>query len=576
MLIRFQELELSNFLSYGKSPTIIDLDKSPNTVLIGDSGSGKSAIPHAISFCLFDDTLRGIQKAQLVNSENKKSCYVQVKFQIGSDEYAVKRRIKPNKLNIQKNGEDIGVDFKVADLQKHLEQDILKLDKKTFYQVVSLTEVNFTPFMQLPAKDRRAFIEKILGIEIFSIMNTILKTKIKETSFQISELDSQVENLEEKIDIHKSYIKKAKKDNKSKVQEIIKTYKKVQSQKKNLLPSIDELKEKVLESRGLKKQKLLAAQKVTEINNELNSLECDLEDLKLSQERILKDTICIECGQPIPKSSIQEKISKSNNKIESIKKKIKTLEKEFKTADKKFQSYKNVDSELEESESLLFEKVTEFKRLKDRMNLLESEKKKLSSNKTKDIGEIQSKINELRSSIRKSQKELSSLHSKSEIQKICLNMLKDGGIKSEIIRNYVPKINSFMNKYLSEMELDVSFKLNEEFDERIDTRGKESYSYNNFSAGQKQKIDLALLFTWRSIAKSLNSVNTNLLFLDEVVDSHLNSEATEPLIDMFQGDLFKGTNVFVISHKREIANKFHKVINLKLENGFTQISYGAS
>lgn len=573
MFIEFQELELSNFLSYGKSPTIINLNTHPTTLLLGESGSGKSSIPNALSFCLFDDTFRGVQKAQLINSDNGKNCYVKTKFRIGSDKYEIKRGIKPNVLEVTKNGNALGRDSKVNDLQSHIEQNILKFDKKTFNQIVSLAEVNFVPFMLLPAKDRRTFVEKVLGVEIFSVMNALLKVRAKETADSCDSMELKTRNIEEKVNIHQEYIEKAKKENKEKLEEHKSEIKTLEDKKKKIESKVQELKENELQPLLSQLEKFQEIQdQLAEVELKLKKIEITTNNEKKKRKNIEEGDTCLSCGQKLPKEKIQTQLQEIDEKLETLQQQTEKGEKVKQELEKKKSKFKLDNEKLEEVKDKINEGEIKIRQCVDQIKFHQKEMQKYESGKATNVKEILTEIKQLEEEKENIQEQLSELYKQKEINQVALQLLKDDGIKAEIIRSYIPKINLYVNRFLENMGYDVSFHLNHEFEEQIRTRGKESFSYNSFSAGQRQRIDLALLFTWRAIAKSRNSVSTNLLFLDEVVDSHLNVESTESVIDMFQGELFKGINVFVISHKRDIATKFRKVINFELRNGFTQVS----
>ncbi len=572
MYIHFEEIEIKNFLSYGVSPTLIRLDSHSTTLLLGASGSGKSSIPNALSFVLFDDTLRGVQKHQLVNSSNAKNCWVKVSFKIGSDSYSIKRGIKPNILEVSKNGNILNKDAKVTDLQEYIETHILKFDKKTFNQIVSLAEVNFVPFMMLTAKDRRAFIEKVLGVEIFSVMNNLLKIESRDNAEAIRNIDNEIANTSEKVSIHQNYIEKAKKDNKAKREEH-----NSEAEKANVLclkykASIKLLEEKLKPFLSINNERRNVNNEITNTKIKVSQVESSIINENKRRNAILNNDTCPTCEQKFPKKQTEAKITEIDKKIEQLETTKSKVCAKLEELEKKLERYENNDSEIAEIEEQISVEATKEQKYSETAKIHLKEAAKYSVNNADNIKQIIKEIEELENKKTELQADLIERHELKSVHDIALQILKDDGIKSEIVRSYIPKINLLVNRFLESMGYNLLFSIDHEFNEQIKTNGKESYTYCSFSAGQRQRIDLALLLTWRSVAKSRNSVNTNLLFLDEVVDSHLNASTAESIIDIFNGESFKGSNVFVISHKEDISQKFNRVLNFELENGFTHIS----
>ena len=573
MYIEFEELEISNFLSYGKTPTVIPLNTHPTSLLNGESGAGKSAIPNGLSFCLFDDTFRSIKKSQLINSENGKACLVQTKFRIGSDKYIIRRGIKPNILEVIKNGHQLNKDAKVSDLQSHIENNILRFDKRVFHQIVSLAEVNFIPFMVLEAKDRRSFVEKVLGAEIFSVMNSILKIQVKELEGKMEQLQHQSRSTQDKIEIHKKYVEKVKEENKEKAKELESEITDQKTLKIEALKEIEEIKENELKPlQGKNKEVAALEEKLEDTTSKIAKLETTLSQAKKRISFLEDNDVCPTCEREFSKEA-------KDKELKELKAKQSTCETNLEKGRQLRDSTKTEIQEINQRNreiTKIIEKINgeEFKvkQCDNQIASLTKQLEKLKGSKAENLQEMLQEIKDLEKEDGKVQEEIEELTHTREVQNVSLQFLRDDGIKAEIIRKYIPKINLYVNKFLESMGFDILFHLNHEFDEEVRSRGREGFSYNSFSAGQRQRIDLALLFTWRAIAKLRNSVSTNLLFLDEVLDSHLNVEATEAVVDMFQSDLFKGTNVFVISHKKDIAGKFSRIMNFEMKNGFTRVS----
>ncbi len=572
MFIEFTAIRLQNLLSYGKTPTEIILNSSPTTLFLGENGSGKSSIPNILSFVLFKDTFRGIQEHQLVNSENAKNAMGEVDFRIGSDKYTIRRGLKPSKLEVIKNGNALSQDSGVQHLQSKIENEILQMDKKTFSQIVSLAEVNFTPFLQLPAGARRLFVEKALGLEIFSTMNSILKVRVKDTQTLCDSLQSQINTIDEKVQIHRQYIEKAKQENKEKVAELREQIKDLQDKKQIYITELESTQAQLEPFMEEASQFQELNQKALQVKVKLAKVETTLRNEEARKHSIKSESICPTCEQPLPKKVVQSKIAQIDANIAALTEELKKGNKIRESVEKEISEFQNNDEEITRLRAIELEQNVNLRSCADQIKMLEKEIPKYSVSKSANIKDILNEISELEQNKEKLEQQLSELWNNREIQDVSLQLLKDDGVKAEIIRKYIPKINQYINGYLEEMNFNTGFYLNHEFEEEIRARGKEIFSYNSFSAGQRQRIDLALLFTWRALAKSRNSVNTNLLFMDEVLDSHLNLQSAEMVSDCLSGPLFKGTNVFVISQKPDLAPKFHRIVNFELVNGYTRVT----
>lgn len=573
MFIEYKAVRLSNFLSYGKTPTEIILNAAPRTLLLGDFGSGKSAIPNAIDFCLFDDSFRNVQKAQVVNSINGKNCVVEVDFRIGADEYTVRRGVKPNIFDIIKNGNPLPKDSNSRNFQKELETNILRHNQKVHSQIVSIGEFNFVGFMRLPAAERRAFVEKALSLEIFSLMNVVLKTRIKETQEIVNSLNSEVSSLENEILIHEQYIQKARQENKEKLKELDAEIKGFEAEIKKHQEAKTKIEAELIPLVELKEQVAAYDSQINDIDFKIKQLDITVQREERKKTTLQEDHVCPTCNRELPKDpeAIAEQIKAIDDTLGNL---ARQREKGTSKRSELVQARDDLgydESLIEEIQGRITQETMQIRGLKDKITFRENEKPKYSAQAT-NVKEIEKEIKTITKQVDGKKAELAVLVRKRNVQDVSLSLLKDDGVKAEIIRNYMPKVNLYMNKFLQNMGMDVAFHLNEEFEETITTKGKESYTYYSFSSGQRQIIDLALLLTWRSVAKSRNSVNSNLLFIDEIMDSHLNDEAAENVADMFGSDLFKGNNIFIISHKRELASKFPNTINFQMVDGFTQVS----
>ena len=566
-MIIFETIRWKNFLSTGNHFTEVKLNESPSTLIVGANGAGKSTILDALCFCLFNKPFRKINKPQLVNSINEKDCLVEVNFSIGSTSWKVCRGIKPAVFEIYRDGNLLDQAAATTDQQKWLEQTVLKLNYKSFTQVVILGSSTFVPFMQLPAAHRREVIEDLLDIQIFTHMNVILKDRIKITKEDLKDCEYQLSLAEQKFTMQKDHIDNLKQVSdehveklKVKIQSNLDRIQEIQTEMFDLDISIVELEPKVKEL--TKKQKTLDKLKELKVKITQN------QD-KLSREYNFFDDndSCPTCKQSIStewkssrKLELQEKQNEYSSGIEEIEVKLNAILEEVNTIQ---ELSKKLLNDRHEVNSLLKEE----QRLALESNQLTSEIMKEQPDLDREI----QKLGQYEEEHIKWESELSQINKNLNSFKVIANLLKDGGIKSKVISKYIPTINNRINSYLQEMDFYVNFTLDEEFNEIIKSRYRDEFSYASFSEGEKQKIDLALLFTWRSIAKMKNSTNTNLLLLDEVFDSSLDSQATDELMKILR-TLGSETNLFVISHKGEVLiDKFERTIKFEKVQDFSKM-----
>ncbi len=563
-MITFKSVRYKNFLSTGNVFTEIKLNENATTLIVGENGAGKSTFLDAITFSLFGKPFRNINKPQLVNSINEKDCIVEVEFAIASKQYKIIRGIKPNVFEIYIDGELLNQDAKSKDYQEQLEKLILKMNYKSFTQIVILGSTNFTPFMQLSASDRRAVIEDLLDIQIFSSMNVIVKNKLHTLKDEAAQLKIQIDNTRDKIELHKKHLDELKKNTK----EIVDAKK--QEVKENTASLSD------LETEATTKEteidnlllKVEDEDTTTKKFNKLNQLEAKIEGNIQKLEKDIEfysvNSTCPTCDQAI--NNKEEKVHTCNSKITELNEGLNKLKEESDAVLHRINTIKTTQKELKTFEQDLVRINTSRKQVRNYIAKLEKEIAEIES-KPAMSDEFKAQSKELLNALQSFNEKRKEVSEQTQNYDIVAQLLKDGGIKSKIIKQYVPVINKLVNKYLAAMDFFVNFNIDEEFKETIKSRHRDDFSYENFSEGEKKRIDLALLFTWRSVAKLKNSVNTNLLIFDEVFDGSLDINGTEEfmkLIYMFA----ENTNIFVITHKTDqMVDKFKHTIRFgKVKN----------
>ena len=570
-MIIFQKVRWKNFLSTGNSFTEIDFQRSPNTLIIGNNGAGKSTILDALCFGLFGKPFRKINKPQLLNSINNQAAVVEVEFVIGKKNYKVVRGIKPNVFEVWSNGVMVDQNAASKDYQEHLEKFILKLNFKSFTQVVILGSASFVPFMQLTPADRRAIIEDLLDIGIFSSMNGVVKERMSEIKEQTTANKYQMELAAEKIKFQKQNIEEHKTRSDTEIEKKKKEVNNSIDQNFTLQKDIDLIQKHIDVLQSKIQDKLSIEKKSTKLIQLESKLESRLKKLDKEYKFYEENHDCPTCKQSIADTfrhsqlsgidktkgeigvgiaDIETKIQEANNRIEEIQKIVKHIQEH--------------NNEIVKHNSTISAVHIYINKLQKEIEALSTLRESIESENDK-LKELQQELGEL---INK-QKEISE---QKQYYEYAGSLLKDTGIKTKIIRQYLPIMNKLINKYLTAMDFFVNFNINESFEETIKSRHRDEFSYANFSEGEKMRIDLALLFTWRQIAKLKNSTNTNLLILDEVCDSSLDGVGTDEFLKLIH-DVGSDTNVFVISHKGDqLFDKFRSVIRFEKKNNFSQIA----
>jgi DNA repair exonuclease SbcCD ATPase subunit len=567
-MIKFTKLRFKNFGSFGNNFTEIDFGKKGNYLVSGKNGDGKSfAFLDAITFGLFGVPFRNINIPQLVNSINKKNCVVEVEFDIGMTKYLVRRGLSPKIFEIHKDGKLIEQAAKTKEYQEYLEKSILKMGYKSFTQVVILGKSSFVPFMQLSAADRREVIENVLDIGIFSSMNLVLKGKISQQKEFIKQKKTDLSTIQGKVDVldkNKQDLEKKKQDIESKLQNRLKEIDLLILENNTITEQLEtelEAKEAVLAT--------FAETKLTSLLELRSSLKANLEALTEDVDFYEKNKVCPACKQDITDGHRTEICSTKNakkNEIDSAIEKINTMVQEQKAIET---SKRNVEKEISTIKNDLRQLKQTITNLEDQKKIYEKEAK---IDLVDTIEKITNDISLLKKEAKACQRSLDTLYIENEDLEILSGLLKDSGIKTKIIRHYLPLMNQIVNKYLSNMNFFVHFYLDDEFKETIKSRHRDDFSYMSFSEGEKLRIDLALLLAWREVAKQKNSVSCNLLILDEVFDSSLDSVGTDELMKILN-ILGKETNVIVISHKTDqLTDKFKYIYTLEKKNNFSKIS----
>lgn len=571
-MIRFKSVRWKNFLSTGNNETVIQLDRSPSTLVVGQNGAGKSTMLDALSFGLFGKPHRSINKNQLVNSVNKKGAIVEVEFSVGSHDFKIRRGISPGKFEIWQNGNMINQASNARDYQRYLEQNILKLNHKSFHQIVVLGSSSFIPFMQLNAGHRREVIEDLLDINIFSKMNNILKDKLGKLKEEIKDANYNLEIIKEKIGLQRKYIRDITEINEGQIEskeaeiaEYEEDIKNLQSTSKeatdfvtaNLKQSEDELKKL-----NDKKQALLNYKHQFE-----QQVKTTVKDAKFYED----NTECPTCSQDIGEELRTSKIDEAKGKAIKLKEALDDVSSESATLGSDLERAHELAKEIRERQQDIHANNISIDRLQKQITNIRKDINKLTGSEG-DLGQANSKLQELfteRDSLGENKLRLMEDKSYSDA---AAEMLKDTGIKTKVIKQYLPVMNKLVNQYLQVLDFFVSFNLDENFNEVIKSRHRDAFNYASFSEGEKQRIDLSLLFTWRQIAKMKNSTSTNLLILDETFDSSLDHDGIDNLMKIL-GTLEDDSNVFVISHKGDLLDgKFRSKIEFIKERNFSKVA----
>ncbi|WLW38006.1 recombination-related endonuclease [Synechococcus phage S-8S56] len=568
-MIRFKTIRWKNFLSTGNQWTELNFEKNDTTLIIGTNGSGKSTLLDALTFSLFNKPFRKINKPQLINSTNEKDCRVEIHFEVGTREFKVVRGIKPAIFEIWADGKMMNQDAAAADQQKYLENNILKLNYKSFTQIVILGSAGFTPFMQLSAQNRREVIEDLLDIRIFSSMNSIIKDKIRQNREDVKLLSLKKDNLSDKVDMQKGFIDHLEMEAN---QEIIKKTLKVDELKVNITQIEDHTKTltRVENGQRSKMEELsFDKSKIKKLGGLRGKITQKVSTLTKELEFFESNTVCPTCTQSIEDEFRLNKIADAQSKETELTQGLNDLETAIKQEEERESQWIALSKEVSQLSHDISQNNTRISGIQQQIGDLGNEIQTITSQLQNRNSEHE-KLTSLQEQLNTVYDELVKKKEDNQYKDFVYSLLRDGGVKSKIIKKYLPLINKQVNKYLQMMDFYINFTLDEEFNEKVQSPIHEDFSYASFSEGEKMRIDLALLFTWREVAAFKNSTNTNLLIMDEVFDSSLDGFGTYEFLKIIRY-VIKGANTFIISHKDGLQDKFDNVIQFEKVKGFSRM-----
>ena len=569
-MITFEKIRWKNFLSTGNHYTNIQFNNHATTLIVGTNGAGKSTVLDALTFSLFGKPFRKINKGQLINSSNEKDCKVEVDFSIGDIEWKVVRGIKPNTFEIWKDGNCLDQFSNANDQQKWLEQNVLKMNYKSFTQIVILGSTNFVPFMQLTATHRREVIEDLLDIKIFSSMNNLIRDKIKLVRDEIRTLDLKKESLNDKVEMQTNWIKELESQSKGRIEDNQKKITTLFSESDNYLSVNEQLENDVSDLTKQQEEVTGATEKLRELGNLKGKISNKVATITKEHKFFTKNTVCPTCTQTINEDFRINKINDAQTKAKELQSGYKELEQAIKEEEEREHHFTTLSKEITNLTHGISKNNTRISGCQRQIRDLESEIQTLTDQLANRNTEHE-KLESFQIKLAETYEALASEKETIQYHNFHYGLLKDGGVKSKIIKKYLPLINQQVNRYLQMMDFYINFTLDEEFNETIQSPIHDNFSYCSFSEGEKMRIDLALLFTWREVARFKNSVNTNLLIMDEVFDSSLDGFGTEEFLKIIRF-VIKDANVFVISHKTGMDDRFDSVLRFEKVKGFSRLA----
>jgi len=569
-MIIFQNIRWKNFLSTGNQYTDINLDKHSTTLIVGTNGSGKSTILDALTFSLFNKPFRKISKSQLINTVNEKDCRVEVEFSIAETQWKVVRAIKPNLFEIHRNGICMDQFASVNDQQKWLEQNVIKMNYKSFTQIVILGSSNFVPFMQLTATNRREVIEDLLDIKIFSSMNNLLKDKIRGIKEEVRTLDLKRESLNDKVKMQTEFIEQIEKRGNDDIEDKKKKSRELGDEICVLMLKNEHSEDQVYGLTQEQEKVTGATEKLRKMGTIKGTLSNKVSNITKKTKFFEENTVCPTCKQDIEEEFRLNNISDAQDKIKELQSGYKELEEAIKEEEEREHHFIKLSKEITNLTHGISKNNTRISGCQRQQQDLESEVQELTKQLANRNTEHE-KLETFKENLEETYKKLSTQKDTINYHDFSYSLLKDTGVKSKIIKKYLPLINQQVNRYLQMMDFYINFTLDEEFNETVQSPIHDNFSYASFSEGEKMRIDLALLFTWREVARYKNSVNTNLLIMDEVFDSSLDGYGTEEFLKIIRF-VVKDANVFVISHKAGMDDRFDSVLRYEKIKGFSRLA----
>ena len=568
-MILFEKVRWKNFLSTGNQNTEINLTKHPTNLIIGTNGAGKSTLLDALTFALFGKPFRKINKPQLINSVNEKDCIVEVEFSIGNTDWKVIRGIKPNIFEIHKDGSILNQSSAALDQQKWLEQNVLKMNYKSFTQIVILGSSTFVPFMQLTATNRREVIEDLLDIRIFSSMNNLIKDKIRGLREEIKVLDLKKESLNDKVRMQKNFIEELELRGKENIKSKETKIQNILVEENDLMNDNGIIEEDVFKLNKEVEYVTGATSKLRKLGNLKGKISNKVATITKEHKFFTENTVCPTCTQSIEEDFRINKINDAQTKAKELQSGYKELEVAIKEEEERERQFTALSKEITSLTHGISQNNIKINGCQRQIRDLESEIQRVTE-QLADRNIEDEKLANFQDSLQTTYDDLSTKKDTINYYDFSYSLLKDGGVKSKIIKKYLPLINQQVNRYLQLMDFYINFTLDEEFNETVQSPIHENFSYSSFSEGEKMRIDLALLFTWREVARMKNSVNTNLLIMDEVFDSSLDGFGTEEFLKIIRF-VVKDANIFVISHKESLHDRFADVIRFEKIKGFSRM-----
>jgi len=568
-MILFKTIRLKNFLSTGNQYTEVDFTKNKTNLIIGTNGAGKSTVLDALTFSLFGKPFRKINKPQLINSVNEKDCKVEVEFSIGNIEWKVVRGIKPALFEVWRSGSVLDQSAAALDQQKWLEQNVLKMNYKSFTQIVILGSSTFVPFMQLSAAHRREVIEDLLDIKIFSSMNMVIKEKIRQAKEEIKVLDLKKQSLAEKLKMQEEFIEELENRGKDNIKNNNRKISVLDKEIEQYMNENSSMEEPLREYIGEQDKLVGYADKLRKLGNLKGKISQKVSTITREHKFFTENTVCPTCTQEIEDDFRINKIKDAQNKAKELQSGYKELEEAIKEEEERERQFTSLSKEISKLTNGISQNNIKINGLQRQIRNLEHEIQVLTENLANRNSEHE-KLESFKDNLKTTYNELASKKDLINYYDFSYSLLKDGGVKSKIIKKYLPLINQQVNRYLQMMDFYINFTLDEEFNETVQSPIHEDFSYASFSEGEKMRIDLALLFTWREVARFKNSVNTNLLIMDEVFDSSLDGFGTEEFLKIIRY-VIKDANIFVISHKTGLEDRFESVIKFEKVKGFSRM-----